>query len=181
MRLFISIDFPQEVINYISLLAKQLVEQNLFEGKLIKPEQLHLTLQFIGDVPEEKVPSLKQALQSISMPSFKACLGSLGVFPAQDHIRIIWLDLKSKELNALAQKVHNVLQPLVDLEDRPFLSHITIARVKKVKNIETLHDYLNTIEVEPLCFTINSFILKESTLLPSGPEYSDIKIYQLHN
>ena len=142
MRLFISINFPQEVIKYISLLQKQLEAKNLFEGKLIKPEQLHLTLQFIGDVPEEKASEIQQTLQAINMPPFKVCLGSLGVFPAQDHIRIIWLDLKGQELTMLAHQIHQALKPLVDLEERPFVGHITIARVKKVKNTQELQDYL---------------------------------------
>ena len=179
MRLFVSIDLPQEVMDYISLLGQDLLAQNLFEGRLTKPEQLHLTLQFIGEVSDEKAVAIQGALQSIKMPSFSACLGALGVFPAVENVRIIWIGLQAPELTILSKKIHAVLKPLVKLDDRSFVNHITIARVKKVNDFSTLQAYFESIRVDPLCFTVNEFVLKRSDLSSLGAQHALVESYFL--
>lgn len=179
MRLFVSIEFPPEIIAYLTQLQHQLFAQKLFEGTLTKPEQLHLTLQFIGDVSEKQVPEIQRALRSISMKPFQASLGSLGVFSSQNHIRIVWIDIQAKELVNLVQNVNIVLEPKVVLEEREFVNHITLARVKKVPDKATLISYLKSIKPKPICFMVNNFILKQSILTSQGAEYSDVERYVL--
>lgn len=179
MRLFVSIEFPQEVIMFLTQLQQQLSAQKLFEGTLTKPEQLHFTLQFIGEVQEKQVQIIQQALRSLPIEPFQICLGSLGVFPSQNHIRILWIDAQAKELIDLAHNVNSILEPIVDLEEREFVGHITLARVKKVFDKEKLITYLKSIEIEPICFTGNEFILKQSILTPQGAEYFNVERYGL--
>jgi RNA 2',3'-cyclic 3'-phosphodiesterase len=177
MRLFISIEMPSKIIEYITTIQKQLGIGLLFEGRLTKPEHIHLTLKFLGDVQQEHLLLIQQALASIYWMPFEVCLGSLGVLPSDKSVRIIWLDLVGNALTNLAGQIHEVLAPIIQFDDHGFLSHITLARVKKVYDYEQLRQHLEKIVIEKHCFSISKFVLKQSFLSSEGPEYIDISWY----
>lgn len=178
-RLFIAIDLPPEIIKELFDIQQQLRKQSSFQATYVKPEQLHLTLAFLGDVAPNNIDVIKQVLQLIKMPSFQACLGKLGYFPDEKYIHIIWIELLAKQLHELALQIAQTLKPLVVLETREFVSHITLARVKKVFDRDSAISHIQSIGIPLLCFTVNQFILKESILSSQGSTYLDIKRYSL--
>jgi RNA 2',3'-cyclic 3'-phosphodiesterase len=180
MRLFVSINLPQNITEYVFAVQRELAEQNLFAGTFPNADNLHITLKFLGDVDEKKIPEIQKALRIIKMPAFKICLkNKMGVFPSESTIRTIWIDLKSEELAALATQVNNILEQFTPKESREFASHLTIARVNNITQKGRLIDYLHLQEIKFLCFEAKEFALMSSYLTAVGPEHTHIETYHL--
>jgi 2'-5' RNA ligase len=101
----------------------------------IKPESIHLTLKFLGDIAEERLEAMRQALAGAvgTLPAFAVDVGGLGVFPDVRGPRIFWVGLheRADELSRLAAAVETALEGLgVPRERRPFNAHLTLARIK---------------------------------------------------
>lgn len=179
MRLFVAVPLPQPIRDEIARIQTKLKHSKLCEGRYINANQAHLTLVFIGSVDAEELPVIKQALQGISFPALTATVGSVGTFENRGQIRIIYLDIICQELSPLATLIADALTPRAQKEDRPFVSHATIMRVKKVINNEKLISFIQSIHVEADSFPIDSFVLMESELGPDGPEYHELALYKL--
>ena len=91
---------------------------------------MHLTLKFLGEIDKEKVEEVKKKLRELKMQSFEAELGEVGIF-SKRFIKIIWIKLENTE--KLQKEIDEKLKEIFELEER-FMSHITIARVKNVRN-----------------------------------------------
>ena len=174
MRLFIAIDIPEEIKNQI----KEIKEQIKIDGKanFIDAEKIHLTLKFLGDVPDSQAEEIKQSLSKISFEPFEAITSELGVFPNENRIRVIWLGLKNHEhLKLLKQEIDKALPDFKD--DHDFHAHLTIARVKFLNNKQELLEQIKKIKIQPKTFKITNFKLYKSTLTPEGPIYEELGVY----
>ncbi len=171
-RCFISIDIPEEIRSEVIEIQRQLPE---FRGKVTEPENLHLTLKFLGEVDEGKVEEVKKRLSGIKFERFEAEVDEVGVF-SEKFVRIVWLHLGGCE--ELQKKVDSVLEGIFPKERR-FMSHLTIARVKSVKNKKRFLDEFKKIKLQKIKFNVDSFRLKESVLRPEGPVYKIIEEYPL--
>lgn len=178
-RLFIALDFPRNILDELIAVQMKLRALQLYDGKYIVPEQIHLTLKFIGAVEGQHIPFVQAALRSIRYPSFEGCVGRLGVLPDERCIRIIWVDLVSDGLVGLVGEIEKALAPLCKLEERPFLSHITLVRVKHVFKKQELVQALSGIHLQKTCFKATEFILKKSDMTDLGSIYTDLEHYYL--
>lgn len=176
-RCFICIDLPREIIKEVERVQAELKKKNLFHGKFVEGENLHLTLKFLGEIEEKKVEEVKTKLKEIKFSGFQAYLGELGVF-SSDYIRIIWAHVLGKKVEELQALVDEKLKGLFPKEER-FMSHLTIARVKNVKDKKLLLEALKTVRTQNLGFSIKEFYLMKSELKPEGPEYSVIEKFEL--
>ena len=175
MRCFIAIDLPEEIKQEILNLQKLLPEG---EMKLVAEDNMHLTLQFLGEITPEQVEECRKALSKIKFSKFTASLGKLGVF-SEDHIRILWLALEPENIiTELHNLIHNSLKDIVKLDER-FQSHITLARVNRIKDRKEFLDKFSRLKVKPLEFHAGKFTLKKSTLTEKGPIYEDIAEFML--
>lgn len=177
LRVFIAIDMPKAVRDEIGRLQKTLYKLDLFEGTYVNQEHAHLTLQFIGYIEPVALAPIKKLLATVSFKPIKAKLGAVGAFGNRMFIKVIWLELVSPEIIALTHDIEKVLSLGTLKRKRPFRSHVTLARVKKVSDLLLLRAALETIKVEPISFTIKSFVLKQSTLTSQGPIYIDLERY----
>lgn len=175
MRCFISIDIPEDIKDEIVEIQKDLEEQNLFSGKLTEKENLHLTLKFLGELDEQGVKRVRKKLGEIKFKKFKSGLENLGVF-TPNLIKIIWITLAG--CGELQKEIDEKLSSLFGKEER-FMSHLTIARVKSVKDKEKFISELGKIDYEKKEFCVSEFKLKKSTLTEKGPVYEDIEVYNL--
>jgi len=173
MRTFISIDLPKEIIRQIRKIQEKLPE---FSGKKTEPENLHLTLKFLGEIPKEKVEEIRKRLRKIELNEINCEIDNIGFF-SPSFIKIIWIHLNgAKELQRTVDKS---LSGLFEKEDR-FMGHITIARVKNIKDKKRFIEELEKIRLEKMNFMIDRFYLKESVLKPEGAEYKIIEEFNLN-
>ncbi|MBU2522744.1 MAG: RNA 2',3'-cyclic phosphodiesterase [Nanoarchaeota archaeon] len=166
-RCFIAIAFPEEIKKEIIKIQKQLPE---FKGKLTEKENLHLTLKFFGEISDEKLIEVKKTLKKFKFKKFRAKLGDLGLF-CESFIRILWIKLEN--CDELQKEIDNSLKDLFKKEKR-FMSHLTIGRVKSIRDKKLFINCMKKINVKPLEFEVNEIHFKESNLTPNGPIYSDI-------
>ncbi len=179
MRLFVAIDLTEPIIDTLSALQEAVGDLDGIEMRCVEPSQLHLTLQFLGNVTEEQLPELMRALEGVQCKPFKLCLNSMNVLPNQKHIRIIYVDLVGREIASLAKQIKEAVAPFLNEEQHDFLSHVTIARVKSVENPETFIKALSKIKVPEVCFMTRRFALKRSELSSDGAEHTMVKEYKL--
>lgn len=167
MRVFIAIDLPEEVKKKIQDIQEKLPE---FSGKLTELENLHLTLKFLGEVDEGVVEQVKKELSEIKFKKFEAEIDLLGFFtPA--FVKIIWLHVSNCEeiQHEIEEKIKKMFKP-----EARFMSHLTIARVKNVKDKRIFASELKSVDFEKIKFKVSDFKLKSSELTPEGPVYSNL-------
>ncbi len=179
-RCFIALELSRESINEIKKVQKLLKEKVLFTGKLTEPENLHLTLKFLGEISDDKIEEVKKRLRDIKVDRDRnAELGEIGYF-SKAVPRIIWVKLNGKIVFELQKKIDETLAELFGVENR-FMSHITIARIKYIKDKKWFKDYLKSVKARRIGFEVKDFVLKSSELFPEGPVYSDVERYELKN
>lgn len=180
MRLFVAVDLPREVVEEIERIQLYFKQRGLFHGTYVKPLQAHVTLKFLGDVSEQAVTLLKEALQKISCAPVAAQTAGISFFQDESYIKVLYLDLICPELEALAAQIEAVVQPWVAPEERSFAAHVTFARLKSVTNKEKLVQKVGQFQVKKLHWTIGGFALKKSVLRSEGPEYETIAYFPFY-
>jgi 2'-5' RNA ligase len=172
-RCFICIDLPLEAKKYLNEVQEIIKKKNLFQGKFTEFENLHLTLKFLGEIEEIKILEAEERLRKIKFNAFDIYLGEVGVF-SERFANLIWIKLGGKSIFDLQKQVEDVLGGLFEAEKR-FMSHVTIARPKKVFDKNLLLDYFHKMKIKKECFNMDRFFLKSSDLKEDGPVYSTIK------
>jgi len=178
LRIFVAIEMPETVREEIRAIQKTLRKLDLFCGTYVNPDHAHLTLQFIGYVEPIALGPIKKLLKKVVFKPIKAQLDGIGAFGNEMVIKVIWLDIEGQRIVDLAHEIEKVLSLGTVERKRPFQSHVTLARVKQVDDVTILRGALETITVEPIDFTINEFVLKQSTFTSQGPIYIDLEHYE---
>ncbi|MEO2241379.1 MAG: RNA 2',3'-cyclic phosphodiesterase [Euryarchaeota archaeon] len=184
-RAFISIDIEEdEVIDRIQELQDRLKASGA-DLKLVEPENVHLTLKFLGDIPESRVSEVVEAMERAAdtVEPFTLRLKGLGVFPNIRHIRVVWVgvDEGADETKAMAAVLEDELgRRGFRRERRDFVPHVTIARVRSGRNkaqlVEAIRE-LSSVEVGDV--EVTAIRLKKSILRPEGPEYHTVEEVKL--
>ena len=177
MRTFVAIDLPAEILRNITRVM-DLLRRAEAQVRWARPESLHVTLKFIGELPADALPEATNRLASIRGPGpFSLQVRGAGCFPNERAPRVIWLGLESgPELSALASQVEEALLPLgIPKEKRPFAPHLTVGRLKVPARIPAVQEILR--RQEPLdcgSFVAKEFCLYESQLASGGSVYRKI-------
>lgn len=183
MRTFIAIDVSDQIREALGRVEAHLKYAGA-DVKWVKPENIHLTLKFLGEIDEKKAGAVKSALDSIacSTRSFELTIKDIGAFPKIDHPRVIWvgLDKGAAETVTIAAKVDEAMGRLgFAKEERPFSPHLTIGRVRSPLNKAKLADKISSAAsavtlsgIVP--YRVSSLVLFRSTLTPQGSVYSKL-------
>jgi 2'-5' RNA ligase len=174
-RCFIAIEFSDEVIKEIARI-QELLTKTKFTGKLTELENLHLTLKFLGEIDDEKIEEVKKKLSGIKFPEMKLKLGKIGTFSVRGKPNIVWIKIEGREIYELQKKIDETLSGIFKPEER-FMSHLTIARIKYVKDKKGFLERVDAIHSKPIFFDVSAFKLKKSELKPIGPIYTDIDVF----
>jgi len=176
MRLFIAIELPAELKCALGRLRVEIPG-----ARWVPAEQIHLTLDFLGEVEEASVKLLTEELARIQQPGFELCLSGTGCFPGRRRPRVLWIGLKPEPLLFdLESRVRAVVLACgIPQEERPFSPHITLARLKVPASGETdafLDQHLNR-GLTP--FSVQEFTLFQSRLTPQGAVHIPVRNFPL--
>lgn len=177
LRAFIAIRLPPDIIELAGRLQSWLKSGGL-KLRWARLQSLHLTLKFLGDIPESAIADLKGAMQRASLgygPLDLAAQG-MGVFPGIKRPRVLWIGIGG-ELHKLTQLVDGLEDELEQIgyakEKRPFRGHLTLARMKRPVDSRILLEALQNLgRYEPLPFSARQMILYQSDLRPQGAFYT---------
>ncbi len=177
MRTFIAIEMPEEIKKILLDAQKQI---NTEKAKIRPAKAFHLTLKFLGEIEEKKIDEIKSALKAIRFKQFKTALTEIGVFPNESYIRVVWAGLDDSENNIinLQKEVDSKMENLGFKKDTRFHPHVTLARVKFVKDKQDFIKSLKEIKIEKKAFKVSEFKLIKSILTPEGPIYEDLAVFQ---
>jgi len=175
-RGFISIDIGA-LSNIVEFEKK--IKQTGAIVKLVEPENIHITLKFLGDTDEEKIDEIEKIIKKSveGIKPFNIQLKSTGVFPNEKYIKIVWLGIQNSEKIAkIASKIDKGLSEIgFSREKREFSPHLTIARVKSAKNKDKILKIIeNDKEFEFADIIVESIKLKKSDLTQKGPIYNTL-------
>ncbi len=146
---------------------------------LVDLENLHVTMRFLGDTPEDRVPGILEAMEQAVADAAPRTLHveGVGVFPHLDHIRVLWAGFREADGAALAEVAERLEKGVValgfDPEGRDFHPHVTLARMKSARSKDRVQDLVRSHEDEPLgTVAWERLVLMRSELGPGGPTYS---------
>lgn len=183
MRLFLAIHLSSEIKTAASNTIELLKKTNA-NVSWIKPENMHITLKFLGDTDKSRVKGIAPLLNEVAETSrsYKIITGKLGAFPSKEDPKVVWLGLSAGivETIDLSKKIDEALfKAAFKREEKPFNPHITIGRVKGGVNHNNLAAALNTTIFQPDEQQITGFTLVKSELAPEGVVYKDLETFQL--
>lgn len=146
--------------------------------KPVSPDNVHVTLKFLGEIYEGAVPELEAIMQKAVMgvQPFNVRLVDVGVFPNLRGPRVVWVGMEGAEpLVKMASSMEDGCEPLgFPKERRPFSPHLTLARVREGFKPD-LVDFIKDSEGRDFgVFPVKCIKLKKSVLTPAGPIYSDV-------
>ena len=182
MRLFVALEIPAAVrANLASLIQefRELSIQTMGKGpRWVRPENLHITLKFIGEAGPEKLDAIRSALRGVrSERHVKMSCHRLGFFPSEKRAQVFWAGLDaSANLPKLAEDIDRALETVGIARDRrAFEPHLTLARFDPPRMDEKLRAAIAEAASGDFgSFQEREFHLFESKTKPSGAEYTRI-------
>lgn len=176
LRTFIAVELPERLVPEIEKIESVLNTPGI---KLVEPKQVHITLKFLGDIPEDNVETIASALSQVNCKPFEARIKGVGVFPKPAYIKVIWLGAEGN-FDVLHDEVERVLTPFKFEKDHLFSPHATLARVKQLRDKAALFEKLKQLEdIDLGTINVGAISLKKSTLTPQGPIYETLREIKL--
>ena len=183
-RAFIAIDLPESIKSFLSE-AQEALKLYGFRVKWVRPQNIHLTLKFLGDTATADTDKIAEAmtLAAKNCPIVSLSVKGVGVFPNVRRPRVIWAGLNG-QIEALANFQQTLDAHLADLgfarDTRAFKSHLTLGRVKgKIASDRMLAAIDKLKEFESESFETHQVILFKSELRPSGAVYTRVQAIAL--
>lgn len=183
MRAFIAIELPKNIKDLLAGLQEGLKKSGA-DVKWVAPENIHLTLKFLGELDDETLEKIKKIVEIVAAKNnnYKISLSSLGAFPKIDYPRVIWAGLEkgTAETEKIAKELEERIEKFgIPKEDRAFSCHITLGRARPSLNREKLIRELKNSQEgfakKALEFEAAKITLFKSTLNPKGASYETLK------
>ena len=179
IRSFFAVDIEDQTIVRRLAEAQGMLANTGADLKLVKPQNIHLTVRFLGNISPPMVDAIYEEMKQLSFAPFEIELRGLGVFPKLSYPRVVWAGIKkgANELTNVFEQLEPRLRGLGFKPDtKGFSPHLTIARVRTGRNkaqliklVRQLEDYeFGAVKAECLR-------LKKSVLTPQGPIYTTLR------
>ena len=179
IRSFISVDLDEASIKDRISKVQQDLERTGASLKIVQPEIMHLTLRFLGEIPQATVQEVTEAMSSTRFAPFEVEFAGVGVFPNIRRISVVWIGITrgQEQLADIFQQLEPKLRRIgLPPDNKGFSPHLTIARVKSGLNKEQLAKSVESMgEVEFGKMEVKAVRLKKSTLTPRGPIYTTMQ------
>jgi 2'-5' RNA ligase len=183
MRLFVAIQLEKPVKDLI-LGTQQRLRQFDRVVRWVRPEQMHLTLAFLGDVDDGRVPSVCEAVEAAGKASraFDLAVVGSGCFPPRGRVRVVWVgvDEPSGALQSCQEACATGLEAVgFPRESRPFSPHLTLGRVKDDNTGGDLRRQVERLDVARVTQSVGEIHVVQSELLRSGARYTTVGRFPL--
>lgn len=180
LRAFFAIDLPSEARARSTEAAERLRSVAPRGVRWMSPDSLHLTLKFLGEIPEAGVARLVERARAKLAPEqpFEVELSGFGAFPNAREARALWLGVRqgAAALARLARKLDSAARVIgAERERRPFEPHLTLGRLRDPLRVELER----AIPQEPVAWTVSEVILYESRLPPGGARFVPLARFPL--
>lgn len=181
IRAFIAADLPEDLRHALARVTQHLKSE--LKGvpiRWVPPENIHLTLKFLGEVSQRNLPFLIELLQGgvADQRPFEFGVGGLGAFPDIRRPRVLWVGVKGpKELHDLHHAVESAMEKIgYAREARPFEPHLTLGRVSRNASPEEVRRVSETLRAVQVGFLgsalVEEIYLYRSDLRPTGAVYT---------
>lgn len=178
MRCFIAVDLSQAVKEGIREIIDRL-RRTSRSVKWVPVENLHVTVKFLGEVPDDRVAKIKTQVSDVCMrhEPFEISIRGTGAFPSMKRPSVLWVGIERSD--ALERLYSDTDLSLSELgfarETRRFSPHLTVGRVKDLKDIEwTVKEFCTFQETLFGSIQVRELLVMQSVLRPSGAEYSKV-------
>jgi 2'-5' RNA ligase len=185
MRIFIALDIPAEIRSRIMEFMER-ARPYAPDGRWARPEGLHVTLKFVGEVKEDQLQRIKSALIDVKIAPFSVTFSGAGFFPAAKSPRVFWIGVSGGEpLARLAANVDNATQNAgVPKEERTYSPHLTLARAASVHGsqhqLKPLASFVETVPAPHFgTMTAEEFWLYQSQPQRGGSKYTKLQRFVL--
>lgn len=183
IRTFVAIELDDDTKAHIAAAIETLRQKRIDNLRLVRPEGVHLTLKFLGDIEVSQVPQVAGAMQQAASrhTPFSLTLGAPGVFPNTNRARVLWIGVDG-DLEALKSLQAEVEEALTSVgfaaERQPFNPHLTIGRMHHRASRSDRQRAADALAAIPLpanqTVAVNAISLMKSALLPDGAIYERI-------
>jgi len=183
LRTFIAVTIPDSVREKIAEFQEEL-KQHGADVKWVRPESIHITLKFLGDVEEERIDEVARAVQRAveGVKPFPVSVGGAGTFPNDRRPRVLWVGVEesAEKLADLAMRIDGELSVLgFERERRKYSGHLTIGRVRSPNRIGPTVEAMHSVEFEGGVFEAAEVLFVKSDLKPTGAVYTALKRIKL--
>jgi 2'-5' RNA ligase len=177
IRAFVAVPIGEAVREGLERAQKQLREANAHVS-WVRPENIHLTLAFLGDIFESQMPGLAKLLECVAQefPAFEVHAEKVGFFGSERSPRVVWVGLEPPEgpLNMLQASLAEGIRSLgFALEDRPFHAHLTLGRVRSRRGVDGLTSLMRSAKNTSFgLIKVDRILLMQSRVAHQGVQYS---------
>ena len=166
------------------LTIEEELRQTRADIRLVERTNLHFTVKFLGEIPEDRVAEIDRRIGALALPKIEVGVRGLGAFPDMKRPRVIFAGASPEDEEAVSKSARQVIDALRGIgeeeDSRPYHPHITVARVRSPRNQEALLKVVLDRSNSDFGRTaMTALKLKSSTLTPNGPIYRDVREYAL--
>lgn len=187
VRLFVACEVPEETRQAITAVIEVLRARSGTAVRWIRPEGIHVTLKFLGEVPVKQLPAIRLAVQEAVLVSspFELEFSNIGTFGGREGLRIMWVGIAGDvlRLEKLVRDVNAALGVVgFEAERRPFRPHLTLGRVRDeipTRQRAEIEVAVGKMEVPPATWRTNQVSLMRSRLTTTGAQYEVIATFPL--
>ncbi len=178
MRLFIAVPVSDELKEKI-LGIQNRIKLTGIDAKLVEAENLHFTIKFLGETPEEKIQEIKNAIEKAcaNFSPFDIGIAGIGAFPNRNYARVVWVSAREglQDFENLIKAVDENVSKLSFQKENGYAPHLTIARIRSGRNAPKLQKMLEELEKPAIGkMRVEEVKLMKSTLTKNGPIYEEV-------
>ena len=181
IRSFIAFDIDNERVLASLAAVQKLLRETGADLKFVEPQNIHVTMRFLGDISPAMVDKIHEALKNVKFTPFVIKLCGLGVFPSLNFPRVVWagMTIGADKLKAIYGQLEPQIRGLgFAADDHGFSPHLTIARVRSALAKQRLAELVTEkSDFEFGMINADCLRLKRSQLSPKGPTYSILREY----
>ncbi|MHA2377992.1 MAG: RNA 2',3'-cyclic phosphodiesterase [Candidatus Thorarchaeota archaeon] len=177
VRAFLSVDIDDDALISRIVHIQQKLDRQSAKLKIVEPNNLHFTLRFFGDTPHAKIDQIQHELEKTEFSPFTIRIEGVGAFPSNRRPNVIWVGVTQnvERFVRLKLSLDDLLGNLGYPADRRFHAHITIARVRSIRDRDRILKNLDSLTAESVgTMSVDCFRLTRSTLTQAGPIYETI-------